>query len=45
MLSGKTLAPLARYWHTLRYLKPVQFYGRGLDCLCGLRLRVSMKRT
>ncbi len=28
MLSGKTLAPLARYWHTLRYLKPVQFYGR-----------------
>lgn len=23
------LAKIARYWHTLRYLKPVQFYGRA----------------
>jgi len=28
MVSGKTLAPLIRYWHTLRHLKPVQVYGR-----------------
>ena len=23
-----SFAKLARYWHTLRYLKPVQWYGR-----------------